>query len=97
MSLLRRVTPHVHDVPVAVGAACPTGREEDRAMDEQITIECDGCRGRALNACGDCVVSFILGREPGDALIIDAQEARAVRLLGDAGLVPPLRFDQTGS
>jgi hypothetical protein len=87
----------VHDVLVAVGAARPLGREEVNAMDEQITIECDGCRGRELNACGDCVVSFILGREPGDALIIDAEEARAVRLLGDVGLVPPLRFDQTGS
>jgi hypothetical protein len=62
-------------------------------MDEAITIECEGCRGREILACGDCVVTFILGREPDDALIIDADEARAVRLLGDAGLVPPLRFD----
>ena len=62
-------------------------------MDEAITIECEGCSGRQLKACDDCVVSFILGREPDDAIIIDADEARAVRLLGDAGLVPPLRFD----
>jgi len=68
-------------------------------MDESITIDCEGCTGRALSACGDCVVTFILGREPGDALIIDAAEARAVRLLGEGGLVPPLRFDRaaTGS
>ena len=68
-------------------------------MDEAITIDCEGCRGRAAQACGDCVVTFILGRDPDDALIIDAAEARAVRLLGEVGLVPPLRFDEepTGS
>ena len=38
--------------------------------------------------CDDCVVSFIVGREPEDALVVDADEARAVRLLGRAGLVP---------
>jgi len=42
-------------------------------------------------ACDDCVVSFILKRDPEDALIIDAAEQRAVRLLSSAGLVPGLR------
>jgi hypothetical protein len=42
-------------------------------------------------ACEDCVVTFICGREPGEAVVIDVAEARAVRLLGEAGLVPPLR------
>jgi hypothetical protein len=41
--------------------------------------------------CDDCVVSFIVDREPGDALVIDVAEARAVRLLARAGLVPELR------
>ena len=62
-------------------------------MDEQITIDCGTCTGRALNACGDCVVTFIMERDPDDALIIDAAEARAVRRLGLAGLVPPLRYE----
>ena len=66
-------------------------------MENSITIECDGCVGRAHDACGDCVVSFILGREPDDAVIIDVEEARAVRLLSGAGLVPPLRFDPIAS
>jgi hypothetical protein len=66
-------------------------------MDETLRIDCDGCRGRALDACGDCVVSFILGREPDDALIFDAEEARAMRALGRVGLVPPLRFDSEAS
>jgi len=34
---------------------------------------------------------FICNREPGDALIIDADEERAVRALARAGLVPELR------
>ena len=62
-------------------------------MDEQITIDCGTCTGKALNACGDCVVTFIMERDPDDALIIDAAEARAVRRLGRAGLVPPLRYE----
>jgi hypothetical protein len=37
-------------------------------------------------------VTFICNREPGDALVIDAEEARAVRLLSDAGLVPSLQL-----
>ena len=43
-------------------------------------------------ACDDCVVSFLLGREPDDAVVIDADEARAMRMLERAGLVPTLRF-----
>ena len=62
-------------------------------MDEQITIDCGTCTGKALNACGDCVVTFIMERDPDDALIIDAAEARAVRRLGRACLVPPLRYE----
>ncbi len=42
-------------------------------------------------ACDDCVVSFVVGREPGDAVIIDVAEERAVRMLARAGLVPELR------
>ena len=41
--------------------------------------------------CEDCVVSFIIDREPDDAVVIDASEARAVRLLASAGLLPSLR------
>jgi hypothetical protein len=54
-------------------------------------ISCDDCVMQHTPACEDCVVTFICGREPGEAVVIDAAEARAVRLLGEAGLVPPLR------
>lgn len=56
-----------------------------------ITIDCDDCTMQGTAACDDCVVTFICGRDPDEAVIIDAAEARAVRLLADAGLVPALR------
>ncbi|MEA2829165.1 MAG: hypothetical protein QOG43_3604 [Actinomycetota bacterium] len=46
---------------------------------------------QGTSACEDCVVTFICGREANEAVIIDVAEARAVRLLGEVGLVPPLR------
>ncbi len=39
------------------------------------------------------MVSFIVGRDPEDALVVDAEEARAVRLLAHAGLVPGVRHE----
>ena len=60
-------------------------------MGEVLTISCDDCELQATAACGDCVVTFLCGREADDAVVIDVAEARAVRLLGDAGLVPTLR------
>ncbi|HEY3843284.1 MAG TPA: hypothetical protein VGL48_08525 [Acidimicrobiales bacterium] len=57
-----------------------------------VTIDCDCCELQGTNACDDCVVSFLLDREPDDAVVIDADEARAMRMLERAGLVPTLRF-----
>lgn len=46
----------------------------------------------ATDACSDCVVSFIVQREPGEAIVIDVAEHRALRTLGEAGLTPGLRY-----
>lgn len=43
------------------------------------------------DACADCVVTFLCAREPGEAVIIDVDEARALRLLERGGLAPTLR------
>lgn len=59
-----------------------------------LTISCEDCSLEGTSACGECVVSFLLEREPGDAVVIDAAEARAVRLLQGAGLVPALRHER---
>jgi hypothetical protein len=56
-----------------------------------LTIDCFECAMRATAACTDCVVSFVVDREPGEALVIDADEERAVRMFAKAGLVPRLR------
>lgn len=56
-----------------------------------LTIDCADCRMRSTPACDDCLVTFITGRDPEDAVVIDVAEARAVRLLADAGLVPGIR------
>ncbi|HJV03822.1 MAG TPA: hypothetical protein VJ868_01040, partial [Actinomycetota bacterium] len=46
---------------------------------------------QGTDQCDDCVVSFILDRKDG-AVVVDAEEARALRSLGEAGLVPLLQL-----
>ena len=73
----------------------PAGRPAHPDLDGvewSVTIDCDCCTLRDTTACDDCVVSFLLEREPEDAVVIDADEARAMRMLERAGLVPTLRF-----
>ncbi len=60
-------------------------------MEDASVISCDDCVMQHTSACDDCVVTFICNRQPDEAVVIDAMEARAVRMLGDAGLVPRLR------
>ena len=52
-----------------------------------MVIDCDGCVMRDI-ACGDCVVTFLLG--PAEAL--GSAEQTALAVLADGGLVPPLRM-----
>jgi len=59
--------------------------------DDVLRIDCDTCVAQHSEACEDCIVTFLCGREPGDAVVIDVAEARALRLLGQGGLVPGLR------
>jgi hypothetical protein len=59
-----------------------------------ISISCDDCDLRGSSACDDCLVSFVLGREPDDAVVVDVEEARAMRMLSRAGLVPGLRHSE---
>lgn len=58
------------------------------------TIDCTDCDYQHTSVCDDCVVTFIVDREPDDAVVIDAAEARAVRLLEQAGLVPGVRHSR---
>jgi len=58
-----------------------------------LSFSCSQCSFEGTSACDDCVVSFVLDRDPEDAVVIDADEARAMRLLHQAGLVPSLKFE----
>ena len=55
-----------------------------------MVVDCDGCAVRGL-ACGDCVVTVLLGAPP-DGVRLDDEERRALAALADGGLVPPLRL-----
>lgn len=52
-------------------------------------IDCDTCVVRGL-ACHDCVVTVLLGPPP--ELTFDDDERRALDVLAQGGLVPPLRL-----
>lgn len=54
-----------------------------------VHIECATCRVRGP-ACGDCVVTVLLGPPP--ELAFDDEEQRALAVLAGSGLVPPLRM-----
>lgn len=54
-------------------------------------IDCQGCVMRD-RACGDCVVTFLLGPPTG----LGSAEQVALAVLADGGLVPPLRMAAAG-
>ncbi|MBW3604206.1 MAG: hypothetical protein KY460_04685 [Actinobacteria bacterium] len=55
-------------------------------------IDCDDCAMQHTTACDDCIVTALLDRPTGDAVVLDLDEARAVRALQRGGLVPRSRF-----
>ena len=63
-------------------------------MDSTV-IDCDSCQVAGW-ACNDCVVSVLLGiPDPGDVPVpLPAEHARALGVLADSGLVPPLRLQR---
>jgi hypothetical protein len=71
--------------------------DDSTTRDEPFTIDCDRCALQGTSACRGCLVSFVLDRAPGDAVVIDVEEARALRVLTRAGLVPGSRFEASAS
>ena len=53
-------------------------------------IECDRCVMRDI-ACSDCVVTALLSAPGPDGELAEA-ERRALKVLADARMVPPLRL-----
>jgi len=56
-----------------------------------LRIDCATCVLDGTDACADCVVTFLVGHEPGQAVVVDAAEVRALRALARGGLTPALR------
>ena len=63
-------------------------------MEDALVIDCDGCAVRDV-ACGECVVTVLLGAPPG-GVDVDEGERRALDVLADSGLVPRLRLVPLG-
>ncbi len=53
-------------------------------------IDCDSCEVKGP-ACGDCIVTVLLGAAP-DGVELDPGEQAAIQVLARTGLVPPLRL-----
>jgi hypothetical protein len=53
-------------------------------------VDCDRCEVRG-DACGDCVITVLLGSPPG-GVELDGTERRALENLAAAGLVPGLQL-----
>lgn len=56
-----------------------------------LRIDCAECVLEGTAACVDCVVTFVVDREPGTALTVTPGEVRAFRALERGGLAPALR------
>jgi hypothetical protein len=58
---------------------------------DPVIVDCDRCLVRSPGACGDCVVTVLLGAPP-EGIELDQDEVAALDALADGGLVPPLRL-----
>ncbi|HCK79773.1 MAG TPA: hypothetical protein DHW34_07145 [Actinobacteria bacterium] len=65
-------------------------RARARTEDPALRVDCYGCTARP-HACGDCVVTFLLGAPPA-GVHLAADEQVALEVLADAGLVPTLQY-----
>jgi hypothetical protein len=84
---------HLHLTPVSAGAE-PSRDLSERGSDEaaagSLLIDCDRCSVRGTG-CADCMVTVLLGSPP-FGVALDHDEQRALDVLADAGLIPPLRM-----
>lgn len=58
---------------------------------DSVHVDCDSCIVRGPSACGDCLVTVLLGAPPA-GVEIDSEERAALGVLAAAGVVPPLRL-----
>ena len=58
---------------------------------DPLVIDCDACALQDTAACVDCVVTFFCDEPQDEPVVVSLEEARALRALSGAGLVPRLR------
>ncbi|GGS40515.1 hypothetical protein GCM10010171_38770 [Actinokineospora fastidiosa] len=63
---------------------------DERERGVIVIIDCDRCVARVEDACGDCVVSVLLGVPP--SVEFDQAERAAIAALAAAGMIPRLRL-----
>ena len=56
-----------------------------------MVIDCDRCEARGLS-CGNCAVTVIVGAGAGAGTELGPAELRALTVLANAGMIPPLRY-----
>ena len=59
--------------------------------DQVLRIDCEECVLQGTDACGDCVVSWLVDHDEVGVVVVDLSEVRALRALQHGGLVPELR------
>jgi hypothetical protein len=77
---------------VLVVSVVDVSRRSRRQSTEEsaMLIDCDTCEVRGI-ACGDCVITVLLGSPPA-GVHLDEDDAAALAVLAEGGLVPPLRL-----
>ncbi|MDR2930612.1 MAG: hypothetical protein LBV06_06900 [Propionibacteriaceae bacterium] len=54
-------------------------------------VDCDTCQADS-QACGDCVMAFIADPQFGTPVRFSPQEAEALNVMAEVGLLPQLRL-----
>jgi hypothetical protein len=65
--------------------------ERDTDQEEVLRIDCAECALEGTEACGDCVVTWLVDHDRASVVVVDLSEVRALRALQAGGLVPELR------
>ncbi|HET7174361.1 MAG TPA: hypothetical protein VFI30_08865 [Nocardioidaceae bacterium] len=71
------------------GQRAASGQTQPADSASPLLIDCASCAVRGT-ACGDCVVTVLLGGPPAGVELAD-DERQALDVLAGAGLIPPLR------
>ena len=60
-------------------------------ISDSMLIDCGLCELSATDVCNDCLVTYLC-RSDDDSVVVELSEVRALRVLGEAGLVSSLKL-----